>query len=304
MATISKVGIVTVTYNSSGVLREFMRCILAQSHRDFILVLVDNNSSDDSTSILGSYADERIVVVRNETNRGVAAGNNQGIRKAMQLRCDRVLLINNDVEFGPRLLTDLVQAGENAGADIVVPKIYYWDKPKVLWYAGGSFCWPRPYPVAHRGANELDRGQFDRVEQVDYSPTCCMLLASAVFTHIGLMDEQYFAYCDDTDFCFRARKAGFSIYYVPGVTLFHKVSSLTGKDSEFSRRLNTRNCVYFLRKHHRRGSTLVRLAFLQTYFLLRFLLGKETLGDFGSRQRWFLEGCRLKTNNEPAPLPD
>jgi GT2 family glycosyltransferase len=112
------------------------------------------------------------------------------------------------------------------------------------------------------------------------------------------MDERYFVYCDDIDFCYRARQASLTLYYEPGITLLHKAGSLTGEEPEFARRFITRNTVYFIRKSYGRPESLARLLFLQAYFLGRLLLRQDGWQEFSKRQRWFRDGFVL-----PLPRP-
>ena len=91
-----KIGVVTVTYNSGAVIRDFVESLLKQTHRDFLLYVIDNASTDDTVALFADYPAPRIVVVRNPSNVGVAEGNNLGIRAALRDGCTSVLLINND----------------------------------------------------------------------------------------------------------------------------------------------------------------------------------------------------------------
>ncbi len=104
-----KIGLVTITYNSAHVMEPFMQCVLNQTHTNFILYIIDNISSDNTLELLKNYSDERIVLIANKENVGVAKGNNQGIVQAMQDGCDELLIINNDVEFSNTLLQNLSQ---------------------------------------------------------------------------------------------------------------------------------------------------------------------------------------------------
>ena len=105
-----KIGIVTVTYNSAAVLQSFLNCIFKQSYQDFVLYIIDNDSKDDTISILLNTNDDKINLIRNNQNKGVAAANNQGIKLALEHNCNQVLIINNDVVFQPSLIDDLVKA--------------------------------------------------------------------------------------------------------------------------------------------------------------------------------------------------
>src|ERR1700760_5135646 len=94
-----RIGVVTITYNSEKVLPEFIDSIKKQTYQDFALYVIDNNSSDNTLSMLSDWNESRLFVIPNLVNRGVAAGNNQGIRAAIEEGCNYVLLLNNDVVF-------------------------------------------------------------------------------------------------------------------------------------------------------------------------------------------------------------
>jgi GT2 family glycosyltransferase len=100
----------------------------------------------------------------------------------------------------------------------------------------------------HRGEGQPDGVEFHEDCYTDYAPTCFMLIRRVVFERIGLMDEKYFVYYDDTDFVWRANQAEFRLKYWAGGEIWHKVSSSTGGgESIFSIYYGTRNRIYFLR---------------------------------------------------------
>src|SRR6185369_1902431 len=103
-----KVGAVTVTYNSSAVLNDFLSSFLHQSYQDLRLYIVDNASTDDTLTQVARVASPGICVIANAENVGIATGNNQGIHAALEDGCDSILLMNNDTAFGPDLVGKLV----------------------------------------------------------------------------------------------------------------------------------------------------------------------------------------------------
>jgi GT2 family glycosyltransferase len=248
----AKIGVVTVTYNSAVMLDEFFASLDAQTYRQFCLISVDNASTDGTVPLLHAYSGVEQLVIANRTNLGVAAANNQGIRAAIEVGCEYVLLINNDVVLDSGLLAELVQGLADHGCDMAVPLIYFSDPPDRIWTAGGSFQPMLGFRVHHRGLDEDDRGQYNRPAKIDYAPTCCVLIRREVFGKIGLMDERYFVYADDVDFMYRARRAGVAMFYVPRGKLWHKVNGLTGGSvSDFSFYYNARGRALFLYKHFR-----------------------------------------------------
>lgn len=290
-----KVGLVTVTFNSGRVIEDFLDSLLKQSYDNYSLYIIDNCSKDDTLKCLEPYlSDPRIVLIKNKDNIGVAAGNNQGIIRALEDRCDSILLINNDTEFEPALVDTLVQAMQNLKCDLIVPKILYHDEPQRIWFAGGRFLPWKAYQNVHEGDGEIDKGQYDQVRKIDYSPTCCMLITRETFASIGIMDEKYFVYYDDTDFCLRALRAGLTMYIFPAARLTHKVSSLTGgKVSDFGMHYLTRNFVYYVRKNIGMPLAVFWLLMIQINLHRRLLLRIDAFHGYKIKQKAFWCGIKL-----------
>ena len=285
----STIGVVTVTYNSGAVIRDFVQSLVKQSYRDFLLYVVDNSSADDTLSLVAEYSDGRIQIIRNPNNSGVAEGNNIGIKAALRDGCAAVLLINNDTVFGSDLISKLWEGLRKYECQMIAPKILYFEPADRIWSAGGSFSRWRGRS-RHSGFGEKDAGQLDKPCAVDYSPTCCMLVKSEVFEKIGIMDPTYFLYFDDTDFCLRAHRAGIRLVYCPEASLLHKVSSIIGHRSDLSIRYVTRNHVYFVLKSFRFLPVLYYLPVCQAHIMVRCLFAKSPAKAFVIAQRAFWEG--------------
>jgi GT2 family glycosyltransferase len=294
MASNDRIGVVTVTYNSAGVLPDFLRCMAAQSHRDFLLFAVDNASKDDTLRLLGEWNDERLRVIANPDNRGVAGGNNQGILAALEAGCASILLLNNDTTFDPGLIAGL-DAGLSAhAADMTCPKIMFYDEPNRIWAAGGTFQPWLGYRSTHFGEGKTDRGQYDRARRITYVPTCCVLIRREVFDKVGLMDERYFVYVDDVDFMYRAMKADTKLIYLPGVKLMHKVGGLTGgEESPFTIRFCTRNRVYFMLRHLGIACSLPFILLYQAYYGIGLLTRRFSPAVLLIKQRATAEGFEM-----------
>jgi GT2 family glycosyltransferase len=237
-----------------------MTSMQSQTHKNFVLYVVDNASADNTIARLHDYDDNRVVLIRNNENMGVAFGNNQGIKASLADRCEYVLLINNDTVFGCDLLQVLLDGLDKYKCDVIVPKILYNDEPERIWFVGGYFNKLKFYYNVHIGFNQIDHGQYNDIMTIEYAPTCCMLLKSSVFSKVGLMDERYFVYFDDVDFCFNVVRDGFVMKVLPKATLYHKVSTSTGGQySDFSIKYGMRNRVYFLTKYFPRLKILIVL---------------------------------------------
>jgi len=286
------IGVVTVTYNSGTVIRDFLDSMLKQSHTDFVLYVVDNASSDDTVAIVATYRDPRVLTIRNSENLGVAEGNNVGIRAALRDGFASVLLINNDTIFDCDVISKLFNELGKHHCDMIVPKILYFDPSDKVWCAGGAFS-PLRGAARHFGFGQKDDGRFDQVREVHYSPTCCMLIKREVFERIGLMDAKYFVYFDDIDFCLRARRAGMKLVYLPAARVYHKVSSLIGHRSDLALRYFTRNHVYYVMKNFQLWTILYYLPVCQVHILRRCLRAKKKAKAFLVAERAFWEGLML-----------
>ncbi len=301
----NRIGVVTITYNSASVIDGFMQSLLAQTHPDFVTYVVDNASTDNTLALLAKYAAPNVHIIANQKNVGVAAGNNQGIVASLAAGCQHVLLINNDVEFPPNLFAGMAAALRRHQCAMLVPKIYFHHQPNRLWCAGGSFSASRACATIHAGEGELDTGQFDAARPISYAPTCCMLIARTVFHQIGLMDEKYFVYADDTDFCLRAQRAGIPFYYEPSVSLTHKVSSLTGgEQSPFGIRFGARNKTYLIRKHFPFPTSWYFLLAYQIYLAKRMLTRKDSWAVYTAKLKAVREGMAIRVDSLNTALPE
>ena len=278
-----KIGIVTVTYNSALMLHDFFESLDQQTYKDFIVFVVDNASKDATLKQLRERNSERLVIIDNETNMGVAAGNNQGIRYAVEAGCEYVLLINNDVLFDSEMIARLMRGMKESECSMTVPMIYFQVPSTRIWAAGGEFRTALGFSVSHRHANEEDSSAACQPTRIDYAPTCCVLIRREVFADVGLMDERYFVYSDDVDFMFRARRLHISMFLIPGAKLWHKVNGLTGAESDFSYFYGARGRALFLYKHMGRLSAP----------FWRILHGAFDFGRAAIRKN-FRHGCMVK----------
>lgn len=245
-----KIGLVTVLYNSDEMLPDFFESLFIQCYKNFILIIIDNSPSEKTNNSIKNISSEwsiDFVHLPMQKNIGVAAANNIGIQYALSQNCDTVLLLNNDIVFSQKnCFSKLVDLAKNK--KIIVPKILYHNTNKV-WYGGGLFRnWFGFVKHIGCGLNESS-SKINIAKNTFYAPTCFALIDKSIFESIGLMDEQYFVYSDDTDFMYRAYKAGFKVWYEPSIVIEHKISQSTGgMTSDFSLYYDTRNKIYYSRK--------------------------------------------------------
>jgi GT2 family glycosyltransferase len=290
-----KIIAITVTYNSGAIILPFLESVFSQLNSDYHLIIIDNNSTDSTKSILKSLNDPRLTVIYNPNNVGFATATNQGIKWALAQNADRVLLINNDTVFSNALFSMLDSRLDSFSADAITPQILFFDRPELAWYAGGKFVRMRGVMSFHchyeKPANDIS----DKPIFVNFAPACCLLVNCTVFQKIGIFDENYFVYWEDSDFCWRMKLANISIVYDPTLSLLHKVSISTGGGgSEFSIRQIHRNQVYFIRKFHGQFWLWYTMAVMSTKAIVRMILRIDTLVQTRQRFVAMREGLGLK----------
>lgn len=283
-----KVGIATVLFESGRVLPDFLESLRNQTYTNWMVYAVDNASSDDCAEMCRAEG-ERFVVTRNDSNTGFAWATNQGIRQAIEGGCEYVLLLNNDVLFREDFLTELLSGLRRTGADLVAPLTYYFDDPNVIWAAGGKLQRLLGNRPVHLGQDEVDCRQFSSDRPIEFAPGSAILVKREVFVRVGLLDEVYFTYWEDTDFALRTFRAGLRTFLIPSAKMWHKVSSLAGKGSAFQRYYAVRNHALYIRKHCTPfAAAMLSFIYLSVYRTTA-LLG---IGD-PARVRHWNEGLRL-----------
>jgi len=240
---------VVVNWNGGERNLDCLRSLAAQGLAPERIVFVDNASSDGS---LGRVREifPALAVVQNSTNVGYGHGTNRGIEQALAHGAARVFLVNNDVTFEPGTLAGLERAMEGpGGAGITGPRVLFTHPPDRIWCAGGVITF-RTNLSTMLGHGEPDGPAFRVTREVDYVPGCAMLVARAVFERIGLLEGDYFAYHEDVEFCWKAKRAGFSVRMLGELAAHHDAHASTGGGYNPLRKyMMAVNTVHFLRRH-------------------------------------------------------
>jgi GT2 family glycosyltransferase len=247
--------VVVLNWNSHEMTAECIRSLLAMDSADFEILVVDNGSTDGSVELLPQEFPQ-ITVLPQERNLGFAAGCNVGMRHALANGAEYVLLLNNDTFVAPDFIREMLAAIQgDPGIGAVCPKIYFADQPDLLWYAGADFSlWTGT--AKHRGWKEIDRGQFDRHEEITQATGCAMLVRRSALRDVGLLDEQFWAYVEDVDWSVRFLKQGYRLTFAPKARLWHCCGATAVKSMGAGRQalrqfLSTRNMIFLARKHVR-----------------------------------------------------
>jgi len=250
-AAMPKVAVVILNYNGKLLAERSLNSVMRSSYANKDVILVDNGSSDGSVEYLRArFPGVRILEVR--PNRGVVGGRNCGFREAIARGCHYVLSLDNDVRIEPELVGELVAVAEaDRSIGIVGPKTYADDGSQRIQCAGGQIRYTQNVS-SERGSGETDRGQYDRIEDVDYFPGCGFMARREVLEKLGFLDEGFSELAhEDTDFCMRAVRRGYRIVYVPRAVMWHRGSATHGGYSAHRKYWEGVNSVYFVRRHGR-----------------------------------------------------
>jgi len=244
-----KVFIIILNWNGKDDTIECLSSVYKIEYHDFAVVVVDNGSTDKSTETIRNIFPQT-TIIENKANLGFAGGNNIGIRYALERRADFILLLNNDTITDPNILTELIiayKALQNPG--FLGCKIYFYDRPETIQYFGGDYSHDHILKGFHVGEDERDDGRFNYIAETGYVTGCAMFTHRSLIDTIGLLDERFFLYWEDGDWCLRARAAGFKHYVVPGAKLWHKVSASNKNGSSVNVFYTSRNRFLFAKKH-------------------------------------------------------
>ena len=211
--------------------------------------MVDNGSTDGSVDAIQLLYPE-IMVIQTGANLGYAGGNNVGLRWALAQGAEYLLILNNDTVVSADLLSAFVHSAKSLPAgSILGARIYFYDKPDTLWFAGG-FWRSAENSVAHLGYGEVDCVDTNYAAEVDFVTGAALFADAATFRQVGLLDEQFFLTFEETDWCYRAKALGHQCRVVNEAKLWHKVSaSFGGADSPLVNYFITRNKLLWAKKH-------------------------------------------------------
>ncbi|MFC1496430.1 glycosyltransferase family 2 protein [Candidatus Margulisiibacteriota bacterium] len=242
-----KVYIIILNWNGAEDTVECLRSLQKIDYQNYSVLVVDNASDDDSIDMIKREF-KTLKIIRNNRNLGFAAGNNRGIKYALEQGADYLLLLNNDTVVEPDFLSRLVKAAENdLKIGIAGPKIRFYQSNKI-WYAGGFLNKWTGFTY-HRGEGRGEREEDNIIQEVDFVSGCAMLIKKKVVATVGYLDEEYYLGHEDAAYCLNAKKTGFKVSYVPAAKIWHKLSrSAGGSRSTLYLYYRTRNHLLFIKK--------------------------------------------------------
>jgi len=247
------IGLITVNYNQYQMTRDFLESLrLVKDPSSIAVYIADLSTKKEILSVNNLPFETELETL---PNKGYAYGINQGIAYFKKQGVNRFCAINNDIFFDLNFAVEANKGFEKA--DIFGGKIYYapgyeyhkkYKKSeigKVIWYAGGVNDWKNAFTY-HRGIDEVDHGQYDRFEKTESITGCMMFFNNKIVSKVGFWDEKYFLYYEDADYCERAKRKHFSLFYNPKIIIYHKNAQSTGGSGSFlHRKYQRKNRVVF-----------------------------------------------------------
>jgi len=263
------VSVIILTYNSEKFIEDCLKSLEDDGYAEKEIIVVDNTSKDKTREIVEKYIPKsklNIIYVQNETNRGCCGGNNDGF---LASKGEIVIFLNPDTIVTKGWISELIRPMvENESVGVTGCKILYPDR-KTIQHCGGIIH-PNGF-TDHIGNKEEDKGQYDKIREVDYVTGAAIAIRRNVFEELDGLDMDYFpAYFEETDFCVRAREKDYKILYVPKAVIIHYESTSL---AVFSPRFHT-------------AYAKARVKFLLKNYSMMHIFTKAIPYEF----KWFLKG--------------
>lgn len=275
-----------------GLLKNTLECLESVDKATYksksTVFLVDNGTLQLTKNNLKKFK-TKINLISNKTNLGFAGGMNAGIKNALKEDFDYYLLLNNDVLVKPQIIGDLLKPFKKNDIGITGSLITYYDNPNKLWFGGGElnrfFCFTR-----HKNIN-LPVNSDLKNHYTDFISGASMMIKKDVFKKCGLLEEKYFLYWEDVDFCQKARKFGFKSYLVGKPLAMHRVSAAAGKEG--SNKLSETRAYYFAKNpfvfmKKQQYASLYILTGIAGQIFIRLPYYFLTLQDFAAFKKYLL----------------
>jgi GT2 family glycosyltransferase len=250
-----------------------LRCLdslTSVARHDLGIVCVDNGSTDGSQRAVQERFPQ-VLLIEAGANLGYSAGNNLGLRHALEHGARWVVLVNNDATVASDVIDGFEQAArERPDAGILAGKVYFAERPQTIWFAGQRVNLFLGYSGRPRGYGRLDGPRYTKVTSTDRPVGALMAVSRDAIEAVGLLDEDLFAYVEDVDWALRVKRAGLDVVFAPGARAWHRVSASTGGEAASTHTLyyGVRNTVTVLERQRplgRVGNELRRLAILATF---------------------------------------
>ena len=229
-----KVKIFILNWNGGKLLLECISSVAKINYENLDIIVIDNASTDNSIrNIHKNFPDVDIISL--DKNYGYSKAYNKAFNFTDYQNNEFFMLLNNDTIVDQDIVNYFFEAYKSLDSEkyIFGPKIYYMDKKKIIWYAGGKINFIKGI-IKHIGIRKKDNQKYNNISKTDYITGCCMFTHSNNMKELNGFDERFNMYCEDVDLSLRALSLNIKCIYVPKAILWHKVSH--SFKSEFSKK--------------------------------------------------------------------
>ena len=254
-----RIAFVTLHYknldDTLALLMSLLKATIPEKHEVKFYVVDNENSKDLKAELHKNFPDVDLLV--SPTNLGFAAGNNLGLRQAINDGAQILVTINNDTFVGRDFIKQIIKSPIDDNSVGAVGGLIYFapgfefaknytqsDLGRVVWYAGGNFDWNNILG-SNAHVDEVDHGQFKKPEDTDFVTGALLITKAKVLKKVGLFDEKYFMYLEDVDLSHRMKLAGYRLIFDPKIKMWHEVGQSSGIGSPLNDYFITRNRLYF-----------------------------------------------------------
>ena len=240
------VAIILINYNSSTDTIECIDSLHKCLYSNYKIFVVDNNSCTEEKLLLKEI-ENKAKVFYLDSNIGFAGGNNIAIREAIKEKFNYIMLLNNDTVVEKHFLNYMIETAQSEKQiGVVGGKILYYDSMDYIWYNGGEINKFKGN-VKHYFNNLRDNKTQTEFIECDFITGCLQLIKTEVIQRVGLLDEDYFLYYEDADYCSKVTINGWKLIVDSRAKIYHKVSRSTGENSENYLYYFSRNRLMFIR---------------------------------------------------------
>lgn len=218
MSSSSLISVIIINHNGVAFLDRCFSSLLRTNYDNFEVIFVDNASTDESVEYLkNKFNDKRIAFIQNDKNYGVPGGRNIGFQKA---KGDFIVFLDNDTEIDSEWLNGLINVFKtDCKIAVAQSKLLNMVERNKFDHAGDYLT---PFGFLYERSNQaIDNGQFDKIEDIFNAKGAATMIKSSIFKELGMYDDSYFMYLEETDFCFKVWLSGYRVAFAPKSIVWH-----------------------------------------------------------------------------------
>lgn len=240
----TKVSIIILNWNGKRFLKKCLNSFKKVKYSPLEIIVVDNNSSDGSQEYVKKFHPQ-VKLIENKQNQGFATGNNAGFKASTG---DFILFLNNDTKVTPKFLNLLMaDFKKDPQLGCLQPQMRIMDKPHLIDEAG-AYLTPTGFLYHFGFRQNRHQTRYQKKREIFSAKGACLLIPRPVLKKVGIFDDDFFIFFEETDLCYRIWLAGYKVAYQPKAVIYHVVGGDTTDKYKYARRIylifKNMNCCY------------------------------------------------------------